>query len=382
MAAMLWLDLQKRKRQRHRMATDMISTDDKTVMQQAIELAKKGIGTTHPNPRVGAIVVNHGEIVGTGWHHRPGGPHAEAAALQEAGDKAHGGTLYVTLEPCAAHGRTPACTDAIRAAGIKHLFYASSDPNPQMAGGHKVLEAAGITVTAGLLREQADAFNIPFFHYLRTGLPYIIAKAAISLDGRIATRTHHSQWISGQASRLHAHGIRAASDAIIVGAGTLKHDNPSLTVRDIPMLGDTPLRVVMCLETPHFFAECKLLSGEAPSRFYVRSSNEYTEQWRRAGVEVVQVTSLNNALTHLAEDGRLQILLEGGGELHASFLEAQYSNELVLYQAPILIGGRDAISLWPGQGVETIPIAPQLADVERQLLGNDQMIRGRIAYPD
>jgi len=361
-------------------ATD-ISRVHEILMQQAIKLARRGGGTTHPNPRVGALVLNHGEVVAVGWHQRAGGPHAEAMALQVAGKRAAGGTLYVTLEPCCAHGRTPACTDAIRQSGIRHVIYASSDPNPKMAGGHKVLAAAGITVTGGVLREQADALNVAFFHYIRTGRPYVIAKAAISLDGNIATRMHRSQWISGEVSRLHSHGVRAASDAIMVGAGTLKYDNPSLTVRDVPVVGDLPLRVVMCLETPVFFAACKLLSGDAPSRLYVRSLNGHADAWRAAGVEVEQVTSLAGSLKHLADDGRLQLLLEGGGALHASFLEAGYSDELLLYQAPILIGGRDAVAFWPGQGVTDISDAPKLVSVERQQLGDDQMIRGRIVYP-
>lgn len=379
---MLWLDLQKGRRQPDGMTMESISKYGETLMRHAIELAGKGCGTTHPNPRVGAVVVNHGEIVGTGWHQRAGGPHAEVVALQQAGERARGGVLYVTLEPCAAHGRTPACTDAIRRGGIRHVVYASSDPNPKMAGGHHVLEAAGITVTAGVLKAQADALNAAFFHYMRTGLPYVIAKAAISLDGRLATRSHHSQWISGEASRLHAHRLRAECDAVLVGAGTLKHDNPSLTVRDVPVIGDVPLRVVIAHETPPFFADCKLLSGEAPSRFYVRSVNQHSESWRQAGVDIVQVNSLAGVLHHLADDGRLQLLLEGGGGLHASFFEAGYSSELVLYQAPMLIGGRDAVSLWPGTGVETIAAALHLDGVERQVLGVDQLIRGRIVYPD
>jgi len=352
------------------------------LMLRAIALAGKGVGTTHPNPRVGAIVVNYGEIVGQGWHERPGEAHAEVMALEQAGDKAKGGALYVTLEPCAAHGRTPACTDAIRRAGIKHLIYASSDPNPIMAGGAKVLTAAGLDVTAGVLAAEADALNRPFFHYMRTGRPYVIAKAAVSLDGKLATRTRHSQWISGPACRQHAHGLRAECDAIIVGAGTLKLDNPSLTVRDAGMVGNVPLRVVLCFETPRFFPECKLLSDDAPSRFYVRSFNEHTQHWRDAGVQVERADSLQSMLKHLADDGYLQVLLEGGGALHTSFLEAGFSNEMVLYQASILIGGRDAVSLWGGTGSETVDQAIRLVDVERQDFGGDQMIRGRVVYPD
>ena len=352
-----------------------------TLMRRAIALAKKGIGTTHPNPRVGAVVVNHGEVVGEGWHVRPGEAHAEVMALDQAGDRANGAALYVTLEPCAAHGRTPACTDAIRRAGIKHVIFASSDPNPAMSGGAKVLKAAGIDVTASVLAAEADALNKPFFHYLRTGLPWVIAKAAVSLDGKLATRTHHSQWISGPECRRHAHGLRAECDAIVVGAGTLMHDNPSLTVRDAAVIGNAPLRVVFCFETPRFFPACKLLSDAAPTRFYVRSMNEHTQSWQDAGVRVEQASSLIGMLKHLADDGFLQILLEGGGSLHTSFLEAGLSHEMVLYQAPIIIGGRDAVSLWGGSGVETVDVAVRLADVIRQDFDQDQMIRGSVVYP-
>jgi len=351
-------------------------------MRQAIELAKKGEGTTHPNPRVGAVVVNHGQIVGEGWHERPGEAHAEVMALQQAGAEAKGGTIYVTLEPCAAHGRTPACTAAIHRAGIRHVVFASSDPNPAMAGGAKVLQALGVEVTDGVLREEADALNKAFFHYLRTGRPYVIAKAAISLDGKLATRTHHSQWISGAKCRQHAHALRAQCDAIVVGAGTLLHDNPSLTVRDASVVGNVPLRVVLCFETPVFFESCSLLTDDAPTRFYVRSLNDHAKVWADAGVQVMQSNSLLSVLQSLAADGYLQLLLEGGGALHTSFLEAQYSDEMVLYQAPILIGGRDAVSLWGSQGSETVDQAIRLHHVQRETMGNDQMIRGAVVYPD
>ncbi len=351
-------------------------------MKRAIRLARKGIGTTHPNPRVGAVVVNNGVVVGEGWHERAGGPHAEVVALQKAGHRARGGSLYVTLEPCAARGRTPACTDAILRAGIRQVVYASSDPNPKMAGGGKVLEAYDVEVHGGVLRDEADALNIPFFHYVKTGRPYVTAKAAISLDGKLATRTHHSQWISGEKARRHAHGLRAVSDAILIGAGTLMHDNPSLTVRDARLLGDVPLRVVLCFETPPFNPDCRLLGDDAPTRFYVRSTNEHTRRWHDAGVEIGRASSLPAVLRHLAEGGYLHLLLEGGGQLHAAFFEAQLTDELVLYQAPILIGGRDAVSLWSGTGVETVDRAPRLEDVSRRKMGEDTMIRGRVVYPD
>ncbi len=368
-------------RQRDADMTDEQARMDAAWMKRALSLAKKGIGTTHPNPRVGAVVVNHGVVVGEGWHRRAGEPHAEALALAAAGHRARGGTLYVTLEPCSARGRTPACTDAILRAGIRRVVYASADPNPAMAGGGELLRVRDVEVVGGVMREEADALNAPFFHFIRTNRPRITAKAAISLDGRLATRTGHSRWISGEQARRHAHRLRARSDAIIIGAGTLIADDPELTVRDARLLGDPPLRVVMCFETPPFNPGARILQGDAPVRFYVRGVNEHTARWREAGVEIGRATSLIAALRHLAADGRLDVLLEGGGQLHAAFFEARLTDHLVLYQAPLLIGGRDAVSLWPGMGAARVDEAPRLVDVRRRKLGEDQLIEGRVVYP-
>ncbi len=350
-------------------------------MTRAIKLAKKGVGRTHPNPRVGAVVVRDGKIVGEGWHHRAGEAHAEVNALQDAGEKAFGGTIYVTLEPCAGHGRTPPCTEAILKAGITRVIFASADPNPCMSGGSVFLKNKGLEVLGGVMREEADALNVAFFHYLATGMPYVIAKAAISLDGKLATRNRDSQWITGSESRKHAHQIRAMSDAIVVGVGTLQGDNPSLTVRDARLKGEHPLRVVIAKQTPDFSSDYKLLSDEAPSRMYVyNSSNDHTALWQEAGMDVVEVLDLQAALKHLAEDGYLQVMLEGGGQLHAAFLEHQYANELLLYQAPLLIGGTEAVNLWHGLGVAYMSDVVHLQDIQRCKLGDDVMIRGKLIY--
>jgi len=364
------------------MAEEKQRKEDERWMKRAILLAKKGVGTTHPNPRVGAVVVNHGVKVGEGWHERAGEPHAEVHALEKAGHKARGGTLYVSLEPCSAKGRTPPCTDAILRAGIWRVVYASSDPNPQMTGGGKLLEAHAVEVTGGVLADEADQLNGPFFHYIKTGRPYVIGKAAISLDGKLATYRHDSQWISGESSRKHAHGLRAEADAIIVGSGTLKYDNPSLTVRDAKVKGDPPLRVVIGMNTPPFFPDCKLLDGAAPTRMYVRTINDETAKWRDAGVQIGRAPNLITILKHLAQEGCLNVLLEGGGKLHAAFFEAQLTDELVLYQAPILIGGSEAVNLWHGRGVDQISQALKLDEIKRRKMGDDQMIRGKVIYPD
>jgi len=361
------------------MAAD--SSRDERFMRRALVLASRGIGTSHPNPRVGAVVVAGERILGEGWHRHPGCSHAEVIALDRAGSAARGATLYVTLEPCNGHGRTPPCTQAILQAGIRRVVYASADPNPVMAGGGRFLEERGIEVQRDVMKDRAEKINRPFFHFIRTGMPYVVAKAAISMDGKLATRCRHSQWISGEQSRRHAHRLRAASDAILVGSGTFKHDNPSLTIHGAKRRGEPPLRVVLCLDTPVFSTDYQLLDGNAPSRLYVRSLNRHTPDWEKAGVGVVQVGSLQSALQHLAAEGRLALLLEGGGQLHAAFLEAQLSCELVLYQAPILIGGRAAPGLWHGIGVSDLDSSPSIVNVVRRRLGEDQLIQGTIIYP-
>ncbi len=363
-------------------ANTAVSSVDILYMTRAIKLAQKGVGRTHPNPRVGAVVVNHDKIVGEGWHHKAGEAHAEVNALKDAGEQAVGATIYVTLEPCAGHGRTPPCTESILKAGITRVVFASADPNPCMSGGSVFLKDKGLEVLGGVMREEADALNVAFFHYLATGLPYVIAKAAISLDGKLATRNRDSQWITGSGARKHAHQIRAMSDAIVVGVGTLQGDNPSLTVRDARLKGARPLRVVIAKQTPDFSSDYKLLNDEAPSRMYVYdASNYHTTLWQEAGMDVVEVRDLQAVLKHLAEDGYLQVMLEGGGQLHAAFLEHQYANELLLYQAPLLIGGTEAVNFWHGLGVGYMSDVIHLQDVQRRKLGDDVMIRGKLIYP-
>jgi len=357
------------------------SQSDIRFMRRALTLARRGVGTTHPNPRVGAVVVSDGTIIAEGWHRRAGETHAEFAALRQAGSAARGATLYVTLEPCSGHGRTPPCTDIVMRSGVRRVVFASDDPNPRMSGGAALLREAGIEVCGGVLRDVADELNRPFFHFFRTGRPYVVAKAAISLDGKLATRRQHSQWISGEESRRHAHRLRAASDAILVGAGTLAQDNPSLTVRDAHRRGEAPLRAVVCDDMPVFRPDYRLLDGQAPARLYVRNFNGQVDAWRTAGAEVVAAESLDVVLQHLAKEGRLALLLEGGGRLHAAFFEARLADELVLYQAPLIIGGEEAVGLWQGKGVAHVSDALRLNDIERRRLGQDQLIRGRIWYP-
>jgi len=355
---------------------------DEKFMTRALNLAEKGVGKTHPNPAVGAVVVVDGKVVGEGWHEGPSQPHAEVVALEAAGSCARGGTLYVTLEPCASQGRTPPCTNTILRAGIWRVVYASSDPNPKMAGGGAVLESHGVEVRTNVLEKEADAINKTFFHFYRLGRAYVTAKAAISLDGKLATHQRHSQWISNETSRRHAHQLRASNHAILIGAGTLEQDNPLLTVRDAPLSGEPPLRCVLCFETPIFQSGYNIADGAAPSRLYVRSESDAAKAWRDAGVEVVRAGSLIEVLKHLASEGRWSVLLEGGGTLHAAFLETHLTDELVIYQAPVLIGGKEAVGFWHGVGVVRVSDAPRLENVTRRILDGDQVIQGRVIYPD
>ena len=361
----------------------MTDTNDNQWMQLALELAARGIGSTHPNPRVGAVVVKDDVCIGRGWHEKAGEAHAEVHALQQAGADAKGASLYVTLEPCNATGRTPPCTQAILRAGIKRVVFASHDPNPTMQGGGVFLRQQGLDVHDGILKAQADTLNAPFFRFLRTGLPYVIAKAAISIDGKLATYHKDSQWISGEESRRHAHQLRASVDAIIVGRHTFEHDNPTLNIRHVPCSHTPPLRVVIATNAPSFRQDCHFLQAHANAgaiRFYLKQTGRDDASWQAAGVEIVYLQTLEDLFRHLAAQGALSVLVEGGGGLHASVFEAELAQECVLYQAPILVGGKKAPGLWHGKGIQYIKQTPHLHILERRMLGDDQLIRGMLIY--
>jgi len=349
-------------------------------MRRALALARRGVGTTHPNPRVGAIVVRDGRQVGAGWHERPGMPHAEVLALQQAQAAARGATLYVTLEPCAAHGRTPPCTEAILKAGIRRVVIGCRDPNPKMAGGADRLRDAGLEVVLGVEEEAACALNRPFFSWIERRRPWVLAKVALSLDGRLATATKESKWITEKRARAYAHRLRAEADAIVVGAGTWLADNPRLTVRLARRRGDPPLRVVFAHRLPAFF-ECALADGSAPSRIYCLQQEGHAAAWQARGVDLVHVRDWEEALRHLAAEGRLAVMIEGGARLFAELLRMRLIDELALFYAPLLIGG-DGLPLWPGDGVRTLADAPRLEGVRIVRLGRDWLVRGRLSASD
>jgi len=351
-------------------------------MRAALKLARNGIATSHPNPRVGAVVVQGGRLVGRGWHKAPGGAHAEVVALKGAGEAANGATLVVTLEPCSGFGRTPPCTEAIVAAGINRVVFGSSDRNPAMAGGGQLLMNHGIAVTANVLVTECDQLNRPFFHGLQHQRPWVIAKAAISLDGKLATERGDSRWISNPQARQQAHRLRAEVDAVIVGTGTLRCDNPQLTPRGVRRRGANPLRVVISRTLPQFQADYHLADiSQAPTRIYYQHCTDDLRGWQAAGVEVVWYEQLNDITAHLYQEGALLVMVEGGGTLHGALLRAQLVDEMVLFQAPLLIGGNTATHLWAGEGVTHVANAPRLINMKQRHLGDNQLIRGEVVYP-
>ena len=358
---------------------------DEHAMREAIELARQGIEGVSPNPLVGAVVVRRGRVVGRGFHRRYGGPHAEVEAIRDAGEAARGATLYVTLEPCAHHGKTPPCSDAIIAAGIKRAIYASADPNPMTHGkGPKALRAAGVEVAAGLLRREAERLNRPFFHWIRTGRPWVLLKWAMSLDGRIATPGGESKWITGKDARSAGHRLRRRVDAIIAGTETLLHDDPLLTPR--PARGRRPLRVILD-RAGRLPLELRLLAPDDRSgpRLYVASPRvppERLDAMSARGLETLVLPEkpdgldLDYLLQELGERGVSQVLVEGGGELAGSLFARRQVDEIAAFLAPRLIGGREAPGPIGGPGSASLEEALSLDDLHVEAFGADILIQG------
>jgi diaminohydroxyphosphoribosylaminopyrimidine deaminase/5-amino-6-(5-phosphoribosylamino)uracil reductase len=354
------------------------------MMARALELARRGEGAVEPNPMVGAVVLDrYGHVVGEGWHQRFGGPHAEVHALLQAGPSAQGGTLYVTLEPCCHHGKTPPCSDAVIRAGVRQVIVAMADPFPRVAGGGIAqLRAAGIRVDLGDHQAEAEELNAPYLHRLRTKTPWIIAKWAMSLDGRIATRTGHSQWISNSTSRATVHALRGRVDAILVGGNTVRHDDPQLTAR--PPGHRTPTRVVLTA-SGRLPDNCQLKqsASQIPVRIYTTSPGAARlSGWAEAGAQVV-VASLPEALRDMAEQGWTNVLVEGGAGLLGSLADLRAIQEVWAYVAPVILGGSAAPAPVAGLGVEQVPAGLRLRPetVQLESLAGDAWIRGRIAQP-
>jgi diaminohydroxyphosphoribosylaminopyrimidine deaminase/5-amino-6-(5-phosphoribosylamino)uracil reductase len=354
-------------------------------MQRALELAERGRGHVEPNPLVGAVVVRDGGIVGEGWHEQYGKAHAEVNALAAAGEAARGGTLYVTLEPCCHHGKTPPCTGAVIRAGVKRVEAAMLDPFPQVQGaGLARLREAGIDVQVGLGEAEARDLNAPYVKLLATGRPHVHLKWAMSLDGKIATRSGDSKWISGKASRSWVHALRGRMDAIIIGSGTAVADDPLLTPR--PPGPRTPMRVVVC-SAPVLALESQLVrtAREAPVLIAVQhgAQSEHAQALRAAGCEVLPLAgpSAQLAVDQLLEElGRRRltnVLVEGGSRLFGSFLDARAIDEVHVFIAPILLGGAGALPAVGGNGVDKIAEALQLDSWEFEASEGDLVVHGK-----
>ena len=358
------------------------SPDDVRHMARALRLAKRGLYTTDPNPRVGCVIVRDGQVVGEGWHRRAGEPHAEVHALAAAGQQARGATAYVSLEPCCHHGRTPPCSEALVKAGIARVVAAMPDPNPRVASqGIADLENAGIRVDIGLLQAESESLNSGFISRMTRGRPYLRVKLAASLDGRTALANGESKWITGEAARADVQRLRARSSAILTGIGTVLADDPSLTVRDLD-IERQPLRVVV---DPHLRMQPAARMLALPGTTLVVTSEEHANDvaaLRAAGAEVfcLPVVSdrinLKLLLEHLATREVNEVLVEAGATLCGELLRAGLVDELVLYLAPHLLGS-DARGLFniPGLGDMADRVALDIQDV--RAIGKDWRITAK-----
>ncbi len=355
-------------------------------MNRALELAALALGRTSPNPVVGAVVVRNGEIVGEGYHHQAGTPHAEVHALRAAGSLAQGATIYVTLEPCSHHGRTPPCANTLIEAGIKRVVVATLDPNPIVAGkGLAILKEAGIATTLGVLQEQAVHLNQFFFKYIKTGRPYVTVKSAMTLDGKIATASGDSRWVSGEESRQLVHRMRNTYDAIMVGIGTVLKDDPLLNTRLDDEHGRDPVRVIIDsrLELP-MESQIMRTSQQQQTLLFCCSQVETDRISRleQAGIKVIQLPTTEETLPLaevLDELGRREIcsvLVEGGAEINASLLENDLVDKIHLFIAPKIVGGRTSPSPVGGLGVELMKNAIPVRSLKTDFYGQDILLTG------
>jgi diaminohydroxyphosphoribosylaminopyrimidine deaminase/5-amino-6-(5-phosphoribosylamino)uracil reductase len=366
-----------------------MDSTQKSLMHRALELAALARGRTSPNPMVGAVIVRDGRVVGEGYHRRAGTPHAEVHALRAAGEQAWGATLYVNLEPCNHQGRTPPCTEAIIAAGIAEVHMAMLDPNPRVNGQGRVrLEEAGIRTTVGVLEAEAHELNEVFVTYITAGRPFVIAKFAASLDGKIATRTGESRWITGEAARQRVHALRDTVDAILVGASTVLADDPLLTTRLPDREVHHPLRIILD-SRGRVPLQARLYDPALPGKTLLATTPALPAEHRVAlearGIEVLTLPAdaqgrvdLPALLAALGQREVTSLLVEGGGMVLGSFFEARLVDKVLAFLAPLVIGGRDAPGAVAGKGVERLAGAARLERVRVERVGEDVLVTG---YP-
>jgi diaminohydroxyphosphoribosylaminopyrimidine deaminase/5-amino-6-(5-phosphoribosylamino)uracil reductase len=373
----------------------------------ALRLARRGCGATSPNPMVGAALVKGGKILGRGWHRRAGLPHAEIEALRDAqkhGHSSRGSTLYVTLEPCCTRGRTPPCTDAIVAAGIKRVVIGATDPNPKHAGnGFKILRRAGIEVVHGVLNNDCAKLNEAFNHWIVRRTPFVTVKAAMTLDGKIATASGESKWITGEKARAHGMKLRQGSDAVLVGINTILADDPSLTARvETPNsrsaragreIGAPRLRRIVLDSMARTPQGAKVMSDKFAALTTIvvgkrAPKNRVAELAKRANVLVAPLAKsatgnrrpaidLPWLLKKLGAENVTSLLVEGGGEVNASFLLGGFAQRIAFFYAPKILGGRDARKGVAGEGVKNLAEVLQLREAGWRKLGEDLLLTAR-----
>ncbi len=362
-----------------------LSTDEK-YLQQALKLAARGRGRTSPNPMVGALVVKNDTIVGKGFHPAAGKPHAEVYALREAGEMARQATMYVTLEPCNHQGRTPPCTEAIIAAGINRVVIGMEDPNPKVAGsGITRLRGAGIETVSGILEDKCRRLNEAYIKYITTRTPFVTLKIAASMDGRIATHTGHSHWITSEQSRRYVHRLRDETDAILIGIGTLLQDNPRLTTRLPGKKGRNPYRIIVDshLRTP---LHADIFGTDSREKLILATSctkHDQLKLYRDRTYRILQIPAddlgqldLKFLMKELAELEIMSLIIEGGSEINGSAVDAGIVDKICFFYAPLLIGGRGSIGMIGGRGIDFIPDAQRIKEVKIRRFGPDLCVEG------
>jgi len=359
---------------------------DKAYLEMAYSLAEKAKGWASPNPYVGAVIVKNGKITGVGYHERPGLPHAEIIALNQAGIKARNATAYITLEPCTHWGRTPPCVDTVLKSGLKRIVISSYDPNPLVyTKGFEKIKAAGIEVSIGLLEEKNKKLNETYIKYITQKIPFVTLKAALSLDGKTATRSFDSQWISSPETREYIHLLRGEYDSLMVGINTILKDDPLLTVRHPNWNGKPITRVVLDSELK-FPLDAKILETLAEGKVLIftlkKDGSVKADALRKKGVEILTLPSdngkigLKSVLTQLGESGISSLIVEGGNTLHTSFLDNKLVDKVFLTISPKLIGGKEASHFYQGRGVELIKNALKLRSSSFLQIGDDIVIEG------
>jgi diaminohydroxyphosphoribosylaminopyrimidine deaminase/5-amino-6-(5-phosphoribosylamino)uracil reductase len=362
------------------------------MMRRALKLAQRGYGATSPNPMVGAVLVKGGKVIGEGWHHRAGLPHAEIEALRDAERKGHnpkGGTFYVTLEPCSTHGRTPPCTDALIKNRIKRVVTGAIDPNPaHAANGFRILQRAKIAVTSGVLQDECTRLNEAFNHWIIHRTPFVIVKSAMSLDGRIATKTGESKWITNEQSRAAGMKLRAGCDAIVVGINTVLRDNPRLTIRgEYADKRTFPLRRIVLDPSGRIDLKANLLTDEFQSSTTVVVTERAPKKkidsiGNKANVIVAPEKrgriDLRWLLKKLGQQNVTSLLVEGGGETNAEFLLNGFAHRVAFFYAPIVIGGGEGPRAVGGDGILKLEDKIVLEDIEWHSFGDDLLLNARV----